>query len=167
MPRPLCPLLTPEPRLLARTAVRGVATVKASHDKELEILVQQRKNRPESPHLTIYKPQLTMVMSGLHRITGVAAAGGLYALALGYAAAGLTGVTFDSALLVSAFAALPSAAQVAAKALMAYPFAYHAFNGVRHLVWDTGRELTLKGVYRTGYIVVALTAVAGTYLTFI
>lgn len=43
---------------------------------ESEILRQQRKVRPVSPHLTIYQPQITMVLSGLHRVTGVAVGGG-------------------------------------------------------------------------------------------
>jgi len=50
--------------------------------------------------------------------------------------------------------------------LMAYPFVYHAFNGIRHLVWDFGFELTIPGVYRTGYTVLAGTAVFGSLLAF-
>lgn len=45
-------------------------------DSESELLRQQRKVRPVSPHLTIYQPQITAVLSGLHRITGVAIGGG-------------------------------------------------------------------------------------------
>jgi succinate dehydrogenase (ubiquinone) cytochrome b560 subunit len=47
-----------------------------SPDAESEILRQQRKLRPVSPHLTIYEPQMTWVLSGLHRITGAAIGGG-------------------------------------------------------------------------------------------
>ncbi|ODV77285.1 cytochrome b560 subunit of succinate dehydrogenase [Suhomyces tanzawaensis NRRL Y-17324] len=147
-------------------SIRGVASVKASHDQEQEILVAQRKNRPLSPDLTIYKPQLTWVLSGLHRVTGVAMAGGFYALTCGYAASSIFGLGLDSAALVSAFTALPLGVQFLAKAVMSYPFVFHSFNGIRHLVWDTGRELTLKGVYRTGYVVLGLTATLGSYLIF-
>lgn len=146
--------------------IRNTSTVSTTAEQQQEILKAQRRNRPESPHLTIYKPQITMVLSGLHRITGVAMGGAFYALTVTYAATGLLGIPFDSALLVAAFAGLPLVAKVAAKAAMAFPFVFHSFNGVRHLLWDTGRELTVKGVYRTGYVVVALTAVFGTYLTF-
>jgi succinate dehydrogenase (ubiquinone) cytochrome b560 subunit len=43
---------------------------------ESELLRQQRKVRPVSPHLTIYQPQITWYLSGLHRITGAAVGGG-------------------------------------------------------------------------------------------
>lgn len=59
---------------------------------------------------------------------------------------------------------IPSWMDITAKASFAYLFAFHFGNGIRHLIWDSGKELTLKGVYRTGYAVLALTAVAGSYL---
>lgn len=93
-------------------------------------------------------------------------AGTFYALTVAYAATSLLSIPFDSATLVSAFAALPVATKVGVKALMAYPFVFHAFNGIRHLVWDFGKQLTIPGVYRTGYIVVAGTALVGSYLAF-
>lgn len=49
-------------------------------DAESELLRQQRKLRPVSPHLTIYQPQLTAILSSLHRITGVAVGGGKYTI---------------------------------------------------------------------------------------
>lgn len=147
-------------------AVRLSSTVKVSHEQEQELLIAQRKNRPVSPHLTIYQPQITMILSSLHRITGVAMAGTFYALTCGYAATSLLGVSFDLGMLVSVFAGLPFAVKLAAKAAMAFPFAFHSFNGIRHLVWDLGKELSIPGVYRTGYIVVGLTALVGTFLTF-
>jgi succinate dehydrogenase (ubiquinone) cytochrome b560 subunit len=143
-----------------------VATVKASHDQEQDILVQQRKNRPESPHLTIYKPQLTWVLSGLHRITGVFMAAGFYGLTCTYAATAILGLPFDINSLIASFGALPAIAKIGAKAAMSFPFAFHSFNGLRHLIWDFGKELTIQGVYRTGYVVLAIAGVVGSYLTF-
>ncbi|KAM9909033.1 hypothetical protein OXX69_005816 [Metschnikowia pulcherrima] len=151
---------------LSALRASSTSTVKVSHDQEQELLVNQRKNRPVSPHLTIYTPQITMILSSFHRITGVAMAGAFYALTCGYAATSLLSVPFDSAVLVSAFAGLPFAAKFAAKAAMAYPFVFHAFNGIRHLVWDLGKELSISGVYRTGYAVVAATAVLGSWMIF-
>lgn len=147
-------------------AIRNVSTVKASHDEEQAVLINQRKHRPVSPHLQIYKPQITMVLSSLHRITGVFMAFGFYGLTCGYAAASILNIPFDITSMVAAFGSLPVIAKVGAKAAMAFPFAFHSFNGVRHLVWDFGKELTIKGVYRTGYAVVALTGLIGGYLTF-
>lgn len=152
--------------VLRNVRFASTETVKVSHEQEQELLIQQRKNRPLSPHLNIYQPQLTWVLSGVHRITGVAMSGAFYALTVTYAASGLLGFPFEASTLVSAFAGLPFAVKLAAKAAMAFPFTFHSLNGVRHLVWDFGKELTIPGVYRTGYVVLALTAVLGTYLTF-
>ncbi|EGV60792.1 hypothetical protein PSN45_001416 [Yamadazyma tenuis] len=145
---------------------RYVSTIKASHDEEQAILVQQRKNRPGSPHLEIYQPQLTWVLSSFHRITGVLMAFGFYGLTCGYAASSVLGYPLDVNSLIAAFGSLPLVVKIGAKAGMAFPFVFHSFNGLRHLLWDSGRELTVKGVYRTGYVVLALTGVLGTYFTF-
>ncbi|PSK39836.1 succinate dehydrogenase, cytochrome b556 subunit [Candidozyma pseudohaemuli] len=152
--------------MLRNVRFNSTESMKISHEQEQELLVNQRKNRPVSPHLQIYQPQLTWYLSGLHRVTGVAMSGAFYALTVTYAASALLGFPFEASTLVSAFAGLPFAVKLGAKAAMAFPFTFHSFNGLRHLVWDFGKELTLKGVYRTGYIVLALTGVFGTYLTF-
>lgn len=93
-------------------------------------------------------------------------AGAFYALTCGYAATSLLGVPFDASMIVSTFAGLPVAAKLLAKAAMAFPFVFHSFNGIRHIVWDFGKQLTVPGVYRTGYIVLGATAVFGSWLTF-
>lgn len=92
--------------------------------------------------------------------------GAFYALTCTYAASAILGFPFEAATIVSAFAGLPFAAKLFAKAAMAFPFTFHSFNGVRHLVWDFGKELTIPGVYRTGYVVLAGTVIFGTYFTF-
>jgi succinate dehydrogenase (ubiquinone) cytochrome b560 subunit len=58
--------------------------------------------------------------------------------------------------MAAAFGALPFAAKFAVKLGVAMPFTYHAFNGVRHLIWDMGKLLTNKKVIRTGWTVVGL-----------
>ncbi|KAA8903719.1 hypothetical protein DIURU_002231 [Diutina rugosa] len=153
-------------RPLARTSFRTIQTVRDNAASEEKILTAQRANRPVSPHLKIYQPQLTWVLSGLHRITGVALAGAFYALTCTYAATSILDIPFSAASVVSAFASLPVAVKVLTKAAGAYPFFYHGLNGIRHLIWDTAHELTKKGVYRTGYAVLALTGLLGTYYTF-
>ncbi|KAK6201107.1 uncharacterized protein RJT21DRAFT_120083 [Scheffersomyces amazonensis] len=153
----------PTTRLLA---ARSLTTIKASHDQEQELLVAQRKNRPTSPHLSIYQPQLTWILSSFHRITGVGLAAGFYALTCSYAATSLLGIQFDGATIAGVFASLPFVVKLGAKFVAAYPFAFHLFNGIRHLVWDLGQQLTIKGVYTTGYIVLGATGLLGTYLAF-
>jgi succinate dehydrogenase (ubiquinone) cytochrome b560 subunit len=142
--------------------MRSIVTVKATPAEENSILVAQRKNRPVSPHLEIYEMQLTAVLSALHRITGVGLAVGFYGVTVSYA----LGIV-DTASLVSLYSALPAVAQVGLKAIASFPFAFHAWNGIRHLVWDAGKETTMKGVYKTGYAVLGLTAVSALALLFV
>lgn len=49
---------------------------------------------------------------------------------------------------------------------VALPFCFHGFNGVRHLVWDTGREFANKQVVRTGWAVVGLSVTSAMALAF-
>jgi succinate dehydrogenase (ubiquinone) cytochrome b560 subunit len=100
-----------------------------------------------------------------NRITGAVLSGGMYLFGLGYLAAPLLGLNLGSASLAASFAAWPIAAKVATKMCFAVPFTFHAFNGVRHLVWDTGRQFTNKAVIRTGWTVVGLTTVSSLYLS--
>ena len=46
------------------------------------------------------------------------------------------------------------------------PFTYHSWNGIRHLVWDSGRQFGNKQVQVTGYIVLGLTVVSSGILAF-
>ena len=139
--------------------VRSVASTTLSQSSADEILVQQRLRRPVAPHLTIYQPQITWILSGLNRITGVSVSGGLYVFALAYLASPLLGWHLESASLAAAVATWPFVVKVGAKFLVALPFTFHSLNGLRHLAWDTGRELSNKAVQRTGWMVVG-----GTFL---
>ncbi|EPB86119.1 succinate dehydrogenase (ubiquinone) cytochrome b560 subunit [Mucor circinelloides 1006PhL] len=134
-------------------------------DAETDILRAQRKLRPSSPHLTIYQPQLTWYMSSAHRITGCAMGGALYLGAMAYLAAPAFGYhSFDANTIVSSFGAAPEAVKISAKAILALPFTFHASNGIRHLIWDAGKCLDIKGVYNTGYVVLASTVLGTAYL---
>ncbi|WAR58817.1 hypothetical protein PtB15_10B156 [Puccinia triticina] len=134
-------------------------TLKCSEDDALKLLNEQRKLRPSSPHFTIYQPQLTWYSSIANRVTGCALSGGFYAYALGYMA--LSGsIPLDSDTVVQVVASSPEWAKVAGKAIVALPFTYHTFNGVRHLAWDMGYLLDLKTSYTAGYTVLGLTAVS-------
>ncbi|RUP48832.1 succinate dehydrogenase cytochrome b560 subunit [Jimgerdemannia flammicorona] len=146
------------------TGVRTISASPARNQHDSDILVKQRAVRPVSPDLKIYQPQLTWYMSGAVRITGSTLAGGLYAGVFAYLLGPLVGIQLDSASLVSAVAALPVAAKVGAKATLAFPFVYHSLGGIRHLVWDSGYALTLKGVYASGYAVLAGTVLGSLYL---
>jgi len=105
------------------------------------------QNRPLSPHLQVYRWQITMVMSILHRAAGIVLAASslllvywLSALASGpqaYATAmARLGSTMGLLLLVCASAA----------------FFYHLCNGIRHLVWDSGRGFEIPQLYASGWM---------------
>ncbi|KAJ7641324.1 SDHC, cytochrome b subunit of succinate dehydrogenase [Roridomyces roridus] len=138
------------------TARRTVQTQSLPPSKATEILNQQRLLRPSSPHFTIYQPQLTWIPSIVNRATGGALSALLYGFSLAYLVAP---GTFDSVHVVEFVAGLPDAVKYAGKALLAAPFAFHGLNGIRHLLWDMGKFMSIKGVYQTGYTVIAGTAV--------
>jgi succinate dehydrogenase (ubiquinone) cytochrome b560 subunit len=114
--------------------------------------------------LSIYRPQITWYASSLHRITGSVASGALYVFATAYLAAPLLGWHLESASIAAAFGALPLAAKFIIKLGVAMPITFHSFNGVRHLIWDTGRQLTNKQVIWTGWTMVGLSSIAAIVL---
>lgn len=110
-----------------------------------------KQDRPLSPHLQVYRPQLTSVLSITHRGTGVLLAVGLLllvywllALAGGpgaYAEAqGFLGSWFGKLLLFG----------------FTYALFYHMCNGVRHLFWDIGMGFELGQAYASGWAVVVV-----------
>jgi succinate dehydrogenase / fumarate reductase cytochrome b subunit len=106
-------------------------------------------NRPLSPHLQIYKPQLTSILSILHRITGVALAVGSIALVYWLVAAAVGAEAFDRAQGLAG-------AWYGRLLLFGWAFAlfFHLANGIRHLTWDVGLGFDLKTVYVTGWTAV-------------
>lgn len=108
-----------------------------------------RGNRPLSPHLQIYRPQLTSLTSILARITGAALlVGGLltvwWLLAL---SAGPEYYAVVDGLITSLVGDLIMAGSV-------WALWYHALAGVRHLIWDTGRGLELATAQKLGLAVI-------------
>jgi succinate dehydrogenase / fumarate reductase cytochrome b subunit len=91
------------------------------------------KNRPLSPHLQIYRPMLTMMMSIVHRITGAALYAGTLLLAwwLIAAANGPSSYAVFESFIGSLFGRA---------ILFGYTWAliHHMLGGIRHLVWDLG-----------------------------
>nr|CAB3265921.1 succinate dehydrogenase cytochrome b560 subunit, mitochondrial-like [Phallusia mammillata] len=119
----------------------------------------QTRNRPTSPHLTIYTPQLTSMLSITHRGTGIWMATATSCFAF---ATLLRPETVDSML---AFASslhgsmLGSAVLFEAKMAIAWPFMFHACNGLRHLIWDQAKGLGIKEVYTSGWTVLGLSTI--------
>lgn len=109
--------------------------------------------RPLSPHLQVYRPQLTSLLSITHRLTGVALALGTFGLAwwLMALAGGPESYAAAQACLGSWLGKLM---------LFGWSFAlfYHLCNGIRHLIWDAGRGLEIEAVYRSGWITLGAAA---------
>lgn len=115
--------------------------------------------RPLSPHLQVYRPQLTSMLSITHRATGVALSVGAILLVvwLAAAAAGPHRYAQVNAFLGSWFGML---------LLIGWTWAlfFHLCNGIRHLAWDVGWGFELPQLYASGWAVlvgsVAMTVVA-------
>jgi succinate dehydrogenase / fumarate reductase cytochrome b subunit len=103
--------------------------------------VKRTVERPISPHLSIYRPQINMVMSIVHRITGSALYVGTVLLAAWLVAAAMGPREFA---IVNGLFAHPLGLLV----LLGYTWAlvHHMLGGVRHLIWDTGQALDIKSV---------------------
>ena len=117
------------------------------------------QNRPLSPHLQVYRPQLTSILSILHRATGVALAIGTLLLVWWLIAAASGADEFAA---VQAFIG----SWIGRLLLLGWTFSlfYHLCNGIRHLFWDAGMGFELPAAYASGWIVVlasiALTVIA-------
>ena len=106
--------------------------------------------RPLSPHLQVYRPQITSVLSIFHRITGVVLAFGAVMLVLWLVA--LANGPERYTLLVEVLA---TPIGLLLLACWTYAMFYHLCNGIRHLFWDAGMGFELAQAKTSGWIVVA------------
>lgn len=108
-----------------------------------------RGNRPLSPHLTVYRPQITSVLSILHRITGVGLTLGA-ALVVWWLLAAATDdayFNFVDGLMTSWLGHLIWLG-------LTFSLAFHFCNGIRHLMWDMGYGFDLELVENSGKAVI-------------
>merc|ERR1712106_810135 len=96
-----------------------------------------------SPHLTIYKPQVTSMLSITHRGTGVALSVIMSAFSIGMLALP-NSYPYYLALIQSLQFGAPLI--FLAKFSLAFPFMFHTCNGVRHLFWDLGYGFSLRAL---------------------
>ena len=115
--------------------------------------------RPLSPHLQVYRPQLTSMLSISHRATGLALVVGSIVLVWW-----LVALAEGDGAFISAQAFLGS--WIGKLLLLGWTFSlfFHLANGIRHLFWDAGYGFTLKATYASGWAAVtaatALTVIA-------
>jgi len=112
------------------------------------------RERPISPHLQVYKPQITSVLSIFHRITGVALTFGLILLVAWIFTLSLGEEYFEYFVMFikSWFGLL---------ILFGFTFAlnYHLCNGIRHLFWDAGYGYEIETVHKSGLAVLVVSFV--------
>uniref|UniRef100_A0A183C244 Succinate dehydrogenase cytochrome b560 subunit, mitochondrial n=1 Tax=Globodera pallida TaxID=36090 RepID=A0A183C244_GLOPA len=114
---------------------------------------QMNMGRPVSPHLTIYKPQLTWLMSGAHRIVGCVMSA---VLLMGGVAFAILPVDFTSIMERLHSLNLWRPVTNSLKFLIAFPIVYHTLNGIRFMGFDMAKAIELPTIYRSGYLVIAL-----------
>lgn len=111
--------------------------------------------RPLSPHLQVYKPQLTSILSITHRATGVfLSVGALFVVYWLYAVA-----KGPESLAVAQGVAASLPGQLVLLG-MTFSVFFHLANGLRHLAWDAGWGLELKQAYQSGWLVVIFSLIA-------
>ncbi len=110
--------------------------------------------RPMSPHLQIYKPQITSVLSICNRLSGIAISVGTLMMVWWLVAASEGPKAFAH---VQWFAS--SILGIAVLVGWTLALTYHLFGGLRHLVWDVGLATDLPTVHRTGWAAICATVV--------
>lgn len=108
--------------------------------------------RPLSPHLSIYRWPITMTLSILHRVSGIALSVGLIAFAWWLLAASTGAAQYQQ--FVDFAASLPG--QIMLLGWLT-AFFYHLANGIRHLVWDLGYGFELGTANASAWFVLVLT----------
>ena len=106
-------------------------------------------NRPLSPHLTIYRPQMSSISSILVRMSGVSLSFGFVLIVWWLLAASTNIKYFESAnsILSSWFGIVVLIGSV-------WALCYHSLGGIRHLIWDMGYGFDLKTADRMGWAVI-------------
>lgn len=122
------------------------------------------RERPLSPHLTVYRFMYTMALSIAHRIAGLVLSLGLLFLVLWLMAAATSALLYAEVLLL-----LGSSVAKVFLGCWLLAFFYHLCNGIRHLVWDRGYGFERHEARRSARITIAATLllfVVATYFLF-
>ena len=111
-------------------------------------------NRPLSPHLQVYRWQMTMALSIVHRITGVGLALGMLLLTWWLAAAAGGAEYFD-------YVHGIMGSEIGRVLLFGFVLSlyFHLCNGIRHLVWDAGYGFEIASMQKSGWLVLVVSVV--------
>lgn len=120
----------------------------------------KKQDLPLSPHLQIYKPQITSLLSISHRISGVALNFMLVILVLGLLCITLGESYFE--LLISLINSFPIKIIIF---LAILGFSYHFLNGIRHIIWDFGFLLGNRSSAIFGYFIIATSIISSIFIS--
>ena len=121
----------------------------------------KNNNKPLSPHLQIYKPQITSILSICHRFSGVILfftcflfSFWLFFMAFNDQIYNLINIFFSKTIgkIILFF--------------ITFSFSYHFLNGIRHLFWDFGYLYHLKNIYLSGLLVILLSLIINIFIWF-
>ena len=120
----------------------------------------KKQDLPLSPHLQIYKPQITSLLSISHRISGVALNFVLVILVLGLLCITLGESYFE--LLISLINSFPIKIIIF---LAILGFSYHFLNGIRHIIWDFGFLLGNRSSAIFGYFIIVTSFISSIFIS--
>ena len=120
----------------------------------------KKQDLPLSPHLQIYKPQITSLLSISHRISGVALNFVLIIFVLGLLCITLGESYFE--LLISLINSFPIKIIIF---LAILSFSYHFLNGIRHIIWDFGFLLGNRSSAIFGYFIIATSIISSIFIS--
>ena len=120
----------------------------------------KKQDLPLSPHLQIYKPQITSLLSISHRISGVALNFVLVIVVLGLLCVTLGESYFE--LLISLINSFPIKIIIF---LAILGFSYHFLNGIRHIIWDFGFLLGNRSSAIFGYFIIATSIISSIFIS--
>ena len=112
-----------------------------------------KETRPLSPHLSVYRWQVTNTLSIIHRLSGVALYFGSLLLPIWVFAIAFSGPFGEQIvfLITHPFSVVPLIG-------LSFAFFYHSFNGIRHLLWDIGKGFETNQLRNSGIAVVILSS---------
>jgi len=146
---------------------RPITTQKLSQSESTALLAEQRLRRPTSPHLDIYDKKQTYFGASIwQRFTGAGYSGALYAFGISYLAAPYLGWHLESASIAAFVAGLPVIAKGGLKFALAWPYVFHAINGVRHLTYDMAIGFQKATILKLGWYIWGASIVGGLGLAF-
>ena len=112
-----------------------------------------KETRPLSPHLSVYRWQVTNTLSIIHRLSGVALYFGSLLLPIWVFSVAFGGTFGEQIvfLITHSFSVVPLIG-------LSFAFFYHSFNGIRHLLWDIGKGFETNQLRNSGIAVVILSS---------